>query len=39
LQTREALRILQNKDVFSKDIKEKSLKLSADLIELVGLAK
>ncbi|HOG15571.1 MAG TPA: hypothetical protein PK674_03205 [Candidatus Absconditabacterales bacterium] len=39
LQTREVLRILQNKKCISKDIKEKSIKLSADLIRLVGLAK
>lgn len=39
LQTREVLRILQNKECTSKDIKTKAIKLSADLIELVWLAK
>ena len=38
-QCREALRILQNKDNYSKDIREKSIVLAAKLIELVGLAK
>lgn len=38
-QCREALRILQNKENYSKDIREKSIYLSAKLIELVGLAK
>ncbi len=38
-QCREALRILQNKKNYSKDIREKSIVLSAKLIELVGLAK
>lgn len=38
-QCREALRILQNKENYSKDIREKSIFLSAKLIELVGLAK
>lgn len=39
LQTREALRILQNKTDFSKDIKKKAIRLSAQLIELVWLAE
>lgn len=39
LQTREALRILQNKKNYSKDIMKKSISLSAQLIELVWLAK
>jgi putative thymidine phosphorylase len=39
LQTREALRILQNKKTFSKDIKKKAISLSAQLIELVWLAR
>lgn len=38
-QCREALRILQNKDNYSKDIRDKSIMLSAKLIELVWLAK
>lgn len=38
-QCREALRILQNKENYSRDIREKSIMLSAKLIELVGLAK
>ena len=38
-QCREALRILQNKEIYSKDIREKSIMLSAKLIELVWLAK
>jgi len=38
-QCREALRILQNKEIYSKDIRDKSIMLSAKLIELVGLAK
>ena len=38
-QCREALRILQNKEIYSEDIREKSLMLSAKLIELVWLAK
>ena len=38
-QCREALRILQNKEVYSKDIRYKAIILSAKLIELVGLAK
>ena len=38
-QCREALRILQNKEIYSKDIREKSIILSAKLIELVWLAK
>jgi len=38
-QCREALRILQNKENYSKDIRDKSIMLSAKLIELVGLAK
>ncbi len=39
LQTREALRVLQNKKIFSKDIKKKAISLSAKLIELVWLAR
>jgi thymidine phosphorylase len=39
LQTREALRILQNKKNISKDIKKKAISLSAQLIQLVWLAK
>ncbi len=39
LQTREALRILQNKKTFSKDVRKKSIILSAHLIELVWIAK
>ena len=38
-QCREALRILQNKEIYSKDIRDKSIMLSAKLIELVWLAK
>ncbi len=38
-QCREALRVLQNKDNYSKDIRDKAIKLSAKLIELVWLAK
>lgn len=38
-QCREALRILQNKENYSKDIRDKSIMLSAKLIELVGMAK
>ena len=38
-QCREALRILQNKEIYSRDIREKSIMLSAKLIELVWLAK
>lgn len=39
LQCRESLRILQNKEIYSKDIRDKSIMLSAKLIELVWLAK
>lgn len=38
-QCREALRILQNKEIYSKDIREKAIILAAKLVELVGLAK
>lgn len=38
-QCRESLRILQNKEIYSRDIREKSIMLSAKLIELVWLAK
>ncbi len=38
-QCREALRILQNKDNYSKDIRDKSILLAAKLVELVWLAK
>jgi thymidine phosphorylase len=38
-QCRESLRILQNKEIYSEDIREKSIMLSAKLIELVWLAR
>jgi thymidine phosphorylase len=39
LQVREVLRILQNKEKISLDLKNKAIELSANLIELVWLAK
>jgi thymidine phosphorylase len=39
MQVREVLRILQNKENISLDLKDKSVRLAVDLIELVGLAK
>lgn len=39
MQVREVLRILQNKNNYSTDLREKIIKLSADLIELVGYEK
>lgn len=39
LQVREVLRILQNKENISLDLKNKSIELAANLIELVWLAK
>jgi thymidine phosphorylase len=39
MQVREVLRILQNKENISLDLKQKAIELAANLIELVGLAK